>query len=98
RVHLLLCRGSGWCVCFLPGTFLLFLAALCPSVEALPVHDDAHDAFMTRPRHTGIRQVSISSDEVQCKKKLRSSFGKGRELCRFARYRLVYGTRSSARW
>ncbi len=29
-------------------------------MEALPVHDDAHDVFVTRPRHTSRRE-----DEVQ---------------------------------
>jgi hypothetical protein len=42
------------------------------SCGAFPVHDAAHGAFVTFPCHTNIREVSISSDEVQCKQKERS--------------------------
>jgi hypothetical protein len=41
-------------------------------VKALPVHDDAHDAFMALPRYTNTGEVIIASDEMQQKKKKRS--------------------------
>ena len=34
-------------------------------VKAFPIHDDAHDAFMTLPRYTLTREVIITSDELQ---------------------------------
>src|SRR5260370_2677844 len=33
-------------------------------VKAFPIHDDAHDAFMTLPRYTLTREVIITSDEL----------------------------------
>src|SRR5260221_11775510 len=33
-------------------------------VKAFPIHDDAHDAFMTLPRYTLTREVIIMSDEL----------------------------------
>ncbi|MFL5661431.1 MAG: hypothetical protein ACJ8BW_08755 [Ktedonobacteraceae bacterium] len=45
---MLLCRGSGWSVCFLPGAFLLISC----SAFGTTAHDEAHDAFMTLPPYT----------------------------------------------
>ncbi len=44
-----------------------------PDVRAFPVHDVAHDAFMTLPRYTSTREGIIASDEMQQQKKERSS-------------------------
>src|SRR5260221_14627049 len=33
-------------------------------VKAFPIHDDAHDAFMTLPRYTLTREHIIMSDEL----------------------------------
>ena len=38
-------------------------------MKAFPIHDDAHDAFMTPPRHTLTREVIIASDELQQKER-----------------------------
>jgi len=50
---MLLGRGSGWSVCFLPSAFLLIFG----SGFGANAHDDAHDAFMTlRLYNTGTRE------------------------------------------
>jgi hypothetical protein len=50
----------------------LAVAALWSDEEGRPVLDAALDVFLTRPRHTSRKEVSISFDEVQHKKKERS--------------------------
>ena len=55
-MHLLLGRSPGWWVVFLLGTSWL----MCGSAFGATAHDEAHDVFMTLPRHTSTRE-----DEVQ---------------------------------
>jgi len=50
----------------------LAVAALWSDEEGRPVLDAALDVYLTRPRHTSRKEVSISFDEVQHKKKERS--------------------------
>jgi hypothetical protein len=43
--------------------------------EAILDYDAVHDAFMMLSCHTNSREVNISSDEAQCKKKGASYYG-----------------------
>ena len=44
-------------------------------VEAIFDHDAVHDAFMMLSCHTNSREVDISADQAQCKKKGACCYG-----------------------
>ncbi len=40
-----------------------------PELKAFPVHDTAHNAFMTLSHYTNAREIIIASDEMQQKER-----------------------------